>query len=177
MSRIANQPVEIPVSVDVKLSKDQVVVKGKQGQLKMEVHPLVEIRQEKNLLIFTARNKSKFSIAMSGTTRALVNNMVLGISGGFQKKLQLVGVGYRAQNKGNEVTLVLGFSHPVKYILPADVTVELPTQTEIIVKGIDKQLVGQVAAEIRNFRRPEPYKGKGIRYADENVHRKEAKKK
>jgi len=177
MSRIANQPVEIPAGVDVKISESLITVKGKKGQLEMNIHPLVKIGQESNLLSFKAGNNSKFSVAMSGTTRALVHNMVVGVSTGFEKKLQLVGVGYRAQSKGNEVILALGYSHPVKYNLPVGVTVDIPTQAEIVVKGIDKQLVGQVAAKIRDFRRPEPYKGKGVRYADERVHRKEAKKK
>lgn len=177
MSRIANQPVSIPAGVVITLSEGRIVVQGKKGQLEMRIHVQVKIKQEGNSLIFTACNNSKFSVAMSGTTRALVNNMVYGVSEGFEKKLQLVGVGYRAQSKGDEVILALGFSHPIKYKLPTGVTVEIPAQTEIVVKGIDKQLVGQVAAEIRDFRPPEPYKGKGIRYVDEHVHRKEAKKK
>jgi len=177
MSRVANQPVEIPAGVEVKLSAGQILVKGGKGQLQMPVHSAVEVKQKENVLTFSARDGSKLSHAMSGTTRALVNNMVTGVTNGFEKKLQLVGVGYRAQCKGKTVVLSLGFSHSVEYKLPSGVTAEAPSQTELLVKGIDKQLVGQVAAEIRDFRRPEPYKGKGVRYANERVRRKEAKKK
>lgn len=178
MSRVANQPVVIPTGVEIKFSAGQILIKGSNGQLEMPVHSSVEIKQEEeSVLTFAARDGSKLSRAMSGTTRSLVNNMVAGVNGGFEKKLQLVGVGYRAQCKGKTVVLSLGFSHPIEYNLPAGVTAETPSQTEIVVKGIDKQLVGQVAAEIRDFRRPEPYKGKGVRYVDEHVRRKEAKKK
>ena len=177
MSRVANQPVEIPTGVEVKLSSGQIAIKGGKGQMEMPLHASVDVKQKENVLTFAARDGSKLSRAMSGTTRSLVNNMVAGVNAGFEKKLQLVGVGYRAQCKGKTVVLSLGFSHPVEYSLPTGVTAEAPSQTEVVIKGIDKQLVGQVAAEIRDFRRPEPYKGKGIRYADEHVRRKEAKKK
>ena len=177
MSRVAKTPVELPSGVEVKLSADHIAVKGSKGQLEMPIHRSVAVSQEEQVLTFEARDGSKLSRAMSGTTRALVGNMVTGVSAGFEKKLQLVGVGYRAQAKGSTLSLTLGFSHPVEYELPKGVTAETPSQTEIVVKGIDKQLVGQVAAEIREFRRPEPYKGKGVRYADEMVRRKEAKKK
>lgn len=177
MSRVAKSPVAIPGGVEVKLSGQHVAIKGAKGQLELTVHQNVEVNQSENVLTFAARDGAKLSRALAGTTRALVNNMVIGVSQGFEKKLQLVGVGYRAQAKGSTLNLTLGFSHPVNYELPEGVTAETPSQTEILVKGIDKQLVGQVAAEIREFRRPEPYKGKGVRYADEHVRRKEAKKK
>lgn len=177
MSRIAKSPIAIPVGVDVKRNGQVLVVKGAKGQLELVVHNNVEVFRKENVLTFAPRDGAKHSRALTGTTRALVNNMVTGVTVGFEKKLQLVGVGYRAAAKGNKLTLNLGFSHPVEYKLPKDVTCETPTQTEVVVRGIDKQLVGQVAAEIRELRRPEPYKGKGVRYADERVRRKEAKKK
>ncbi len=177
MSRIAKAPVAIPAGVEVSLNGSELSVKGGKGVLSMELHPAVEVAQEEQILTFAAKNGSKQARAMSGTTRALVNNMVVGVTAGFAKKLQLVGVGYRCQAKGNTLSLSLGFSHPVEYVLPEGVSAETPSQTEIVISGINKQLVGQVAAEIRDFRRPEPYKGKGVRYADENVRRKEAKKK
>lgn len=152
-------------------------MKGSKGALELSVHPSVEVVQESGELRFAARNGDQQNKAMAGTTRALVNNMVVGVSQGFERKLQLVGVGYKAQAKGQVYSLALGFSHPIDYQLPQGITAETPSQTDILIKGIDKQLVGQVAAEIRDFRRPEPYKGKGVRYADEVVHRKEAKKK
>ena len=177
MSRVAKSPVAIPAGVEIKRNGQILVIKGSKGQLELVVHNNVEVAQEENVLTFAPRDGAKHSRALAGTTRALVNNMVTGVTAGFEKKLQLVGVGYRAAAKGNSLTLNLGFSHPVEYELPTGVTCETPTQTEILVRGIDKQLVGQVAAEIREFRRPEPYKGKGVRYADERVRRKEAKKK
>lgn len=177
MSRVANNPVALPSGVEVKLGEGQLEVKGGKGSLSMEVNPVVEINQDGSTLTFAAKNGSKFSRAMSGTTRALVNNMVTGVTTGFQKKLQLIGVGYRVQVQGQKLNLNLGFSHPVEYELPKDVKAESPSQTEIVLTSIDKQLLGQVAADIRAFRPPEPYKGKGVRYADENVRRKEAKKK
>ncbi|WP_211829035.1 50S ribosomal protein L6 [Kistimonas asteriae] len=177
MSRVAKSPVEIPAGVEVKLAGQHIAIKGGMGQLDLDIHMAVEVKQEENVLIFEARDGSKLSRAMSGTTRALVNNMVAGVSAGFTKSLKLVGVGYRAQLQGKTLNLSLGFSHPVVYALPEGVTAETPSQTDIVIKGIDKQLVGQVAAEIRDFRRPEPYKGKGVRYTDERVRRKEAKKK
>ena len=177
MSRVAKAPVELPSGVQVTLSGGHIAVKGGKGLLEMDVHQAVEIKQDDNVLTFEARDGSKLSRAMSGTTRALVNNMVIGVSAGFEKKLQLVGVGYRVQLKGNTLSLSLGYSHPVEYVLPKGVTAETPSQTEVVIRGIDKQQIGQIAAEIRDFRRPEPYKGKGVRYADEVVRRKEAKKK
>ena len=177
MSRVAKSPVAIPAGVEIKRDGQGLTIKGPKGQLDLVVHNNVEVAQEENVLTFAPRDGAKHSRALAGTTRALVNNMVTGVTVGFMKKLQLVGVGYRAQAKGNSLTLNLGFSHPVEYNLPTGVTAETPSQTEILVQGIDKQLVGQVAAEIREFRRPEPYKGKGVRYADERVRRKEAKKK
>jgi large subunit ribosomal protein L6 len=176
MSRVANSPVEIPKGVEVTLNGQQIKVKGGKGELAMVVNDAVEVKQEENVLTFAARNNAKSSSAMAGTTRALVNNMVTGVSDGFQKKLELNGVGYRAAAKGKVLNLTLGFSHPVDYQLPEGITAETPSQTEIVLSGIDKQLVGQAAAEIRAFRPPEPYKGKGVRYADEYVRRKEAKK-
>lgn len=177
MSRVASNPVALPSGVEVKLSEGQLEVKGGKGSLSMEVNPVVEINQDGSTLTFAAKNGSKFSRAMSGTTRALVSNMVTGVSAGFEKKLQLIGVGYRVQVQGQKLNLNLGFSHPVEYELPTGVKAESPSQTEIVLSSIDKQLLGQVAAEIRAFRPPEPYKGKGVRYADEHVRRKEAKKK
>lgn len=177
MSRIANKPIQLPASVEVKESGQQVSVKGPKGTLEHSIHGLVEMSHEDNELLFKARDESQAANALAGTTRAVINNMVAGVTDGFEKKLELVGVGYRAQAKGKTLNLTLGFSHPVDYALPEGVTAETPSQTEIVVKGIDKQKVGQVAAEIRAFRPPEPYKGKGVRYADEVIVRKEAKKK
>lgn len=177
MSRVAKSPVAVPAGVEIKRNGQVLIIKGPKGQLELIVHNNVEVTLEESVLTFAPRDGAKHSRALAGTTRALIANMVTGVTDGFEKKLQLVGVGYRAQAKGNALTLNLGFSHPVEYSLPTGVTCETPTQTEILVRGIDKQLVGQVAAEIREFRRPEPYKGKGVRYADERVRRKEAKKK
>jgi large subunit ribosomal protein L6 len=177
MSRIANKPIQLPASVEVKESGQQVSVKGPKGTLEQRIHGLVEMRQEDKQLLFKARDESQAANALAGTTRAIIQNMVAGVTDGFEKKLELVGVGYRAQAKGKTLNLTLGFSHPVDYALPEGVTADTPSQTEIVVKGIDKQKVGQVAAEIRAFRPPEPYKGKGVRYADEVIVRKEAKKK
>ncbi len=175
MSRVANNPVSLPSGVEVKLDGQDLSVKGGKGTMQLAIHSGVEVKQEENTLTFAA--KSKDDVAMSGTTRALVNNMVVGVSDGFEKKLQLNGVGYRCAVQGKKLNLTLGFSHPVVYELPEGISAEAPSQTEIVIKGIDKQAVGQAAAEIRAFRPPEPYKGKGVRYADEYVRRKEAKKK
>ncbi|GFM77060.1 MULTISPECIES: 50S ribosomal protein L6 [Pseudomonas] len=177
MSRVAKNPVKLPAGVEVKFVGQQLSVKGAKGTLELNIHSSVEIVEEAGELRFAARNGDQQTRAMAGTTRALVNNMVQGVSQGFERKLQLVGVGYKAQAKGSVLNLALGFSHPVDYELPNGITAETPNQTDIFIRGIDKQLVGQVAAEIRDFRRPEPYKGKGVRYADEVVRRKEAKKK
>ena len=177
MSRIANNPVYIPKGVEITLSGQEVTVKGSKGNLTVTLHDLVGISQEEDQLQLKAVEVSKKSVALAGTFRSLVNNMVVGVSGGFEKELQLQGVGYRAQAQGKKLNLSLGFSHPVVYEVPEGIDIETPTQTQVIVKGIDKQLVGQVSTDIRAFRPPEPYKGKGVRYADEYVKRKEAKKK
>ncbi len=178
MSRIAKNPVPVPSGVDVSIDGQVVTVKGAKGQMQQVVNDLVKVaRNDANDVVVTVCEETKSSWTMAGTTRALINNLVIGVSAGFEKKLQLIGVGYRAQAQGKVLNLTLGFSHPVNYALPEGVTAETPSQTEIVVKGIDKQKVGQVAAEIRAYRPPEPYKGKGVRYADEHVVRKEAKKK
>ncbi len=177
MSRIANNPIEVPGGVEISLDGQDVSVKGAKGALAMTAHSEVELVQDDGVVQVRARSASKQARALAGTTRSLVANMVQGVSQGFEKRLQLQGVGYRAQAKGKSLNLTLGFSHPIDYDLPDGIEVETPSQTEIVVRGIDKQLVGQVSAEIRSFRPPEPYKGKGVRYADERVRRKEAKKK
>ena len=177
MSRIANAPVALPKGVEVTLNGQDVVVKGPKGTMSHSVHRDVSVEQNDGELKFAARSGSKPAIAQAGTARALVNNLVVGVSEGFEKKLSLVGVGYRAQMQGKSLNLALGFSHPVEYPVPEGIEIETPSQTEIVVRGIDKQRVGQVSAEIRRYRPPEPYKGKGVRYSDEHVMRKEAKKK
>jgi large subunit ribosomal protein L6 len=177
MSRVAKQAVELPSGVEINIDGRAVTVKGSKGSIQHDVHSSVEIRQDDNVLSFAPKDGSKISMALAGTMRALVNNMVQGVTEGFEKKLQLVGVGYRAQAQGQKLNLTLGFSHPVDYPVPEGITVETPSQTEVVVKGVDKQRVGQVAAEIRAHRPPEPYKGKGVKYADEIIVRKEAKKK
>jgi large subunit ribosomal protein L6 len=174
MSRIAKAPLELPSGVEIKVSGAEVSVKGPKGNLVQVLHPNVSLEQEDNSITVKPANDS--SIPMAGTFRSLVNNMVVGVSDGFEKKLTLVGVGYRAQMQGDKLNLALGYSHPIEYAAPEGITIEAPTQTEVVVKGCDKQRVGQVASEIRAFRPPEPYKGKGVRYADERVVRKEAKK-
>ncbi|MDH4039485.1 MAG: 50S ribosomal protein L6 [Gammaproteobacteria bacterium] len=175
MSRVANNPVSLPRGVEVKVDGNDLTIKGGKGSLQLSLNAGVRVSQDDNVLTI-AYDGDQFK-AMAGTTRALVNNMVKGVSEGWEKKLVLNGVGYRAKADGGSVSLTVGLSHPVDYKLPKGVTAETPTQTEVVVSGIDKQAVGQVAAEIRSFRPPEPYKGKGIRYADEFVRRKEAKKK
>ena len=177
MSRIANKPVEVLSGVEVSINGQTVSAKGKEGNLSMELHKDVSISQEDGVLKLSPNVNSKTAVAMTGTMRSLVDNMVVGCGNGFTRQLQLVGVGYRAQVQGNVLDLSLGFSHPVKYTIPDGIKIETPSQTEINVKGADKQKVGQVCAEIRAYRPPEPYKGKGVRYADERVVRKEAKKK
>jgi len=177
MSRIANNPVVLPAGVEVKFEGQEISVKGSKGTLNFAVSGAVEIKQEDKVLSFKAVKTDKKSVALAGTTRSLVNNMVVGVTDGFERKLILNGVGYRAKASGSKLNLVLGFSHDVNYELPKGVSAETPTQTEIVLKSVDKQLLGQVASEIRAFRPPEPYKGKGVRYADEHVRRKEAKKK
>lgn len=177
MSRIAKNPVELPKGVEISLTDSEISVKGANGSMSMAVNPEVKITQEDNVLTFAPRTGQKFANAMAGTTRSLVNNMVVGVSQGFTKTLELVGVGYRAQVQGSNVNLTLGYSHPISYALPAGVTAECPSQTQIVLKSSDKQMLGQAAAEIRAFRPPEPYKGKGVRISGEHVRRKEAKKK
>lgn len=177
MSRIAKQPVELVPGVEVNISGQSITAKGKKESLSLQVHETVSVKQEDGALTFSPNDDSKGSMAMAGTMRSLFNNMVIGVSEGYSRQLQLVGVGYRAQMQGNVLDLSLGFSHPVKYAIPEGITIETPSQTEINVKGADKQKVGQVCAEIRAYRPPEPYKGKGVRYSDERVIRKEAKKK
>ena len=177
MSRIANAPVALPKGVEVTLKGQDVTVKCPKGTMSHSVHRDVSVEQDEGELKFAARSGSKPAIAQAGTARALVNNLVVGVSEGFEKKLSLVGVGYRAQMQGKSLNLSLGFSHPVEYPVPEGIEIETPSQTEIVVRGIDKQRVGQVSAEIRRYRPPEPYKGKGVRYSDEHVVRKEAKKK
>lgn len=177
MSRVAKAPVQLPAGVKVNISAEQIVVVGPLGQLTQALNGDVAVHENNGVLTFAPVGDSRSSNAMSGTLRALVANMVTGVSTGFQKKLTLVGVGYRAQAQGDTLNLTLGFSHPVAHKMPAGIKVETPTQTEILIKGVDKQVVGQVAAEVRAYRAPEPYKGKGVRYSDEVVVIKETKKK
>lgn len=177
MSRVAKAPVAVASGVTVTINGQSVEVKGSKGTLTHELHPAVTVEQNDGVITVKPADNEKQSWAQAGTARALINNMITGVSDGFEKKLTLIGVGYRAQAKGKSLDLSLGFSHPVVYELPEGVTAETPSQTEIVIKGFDKQKVGQVAAEIRSFRPPEPYKGKGVRYTDEYVIRKEAKKK
>ncbi|HNH17376.1 MAG TPA: 50S ribosomal protein L6 [Zoogloea sp.] len=177
MSRVAKNPVVIPAGVDVSIAGGAITVKGPLGSLSQAVHPSVKVECEGANLQCSAIDGAVNAKAMSGTMRALVNNMVTGVSKGFERKLTLVGVGYRAQAQGDKLNLSLGFSHPVVHQMPAGIKVETPSQTEIVIKGVDKQVVGKVAAEVRAYRAPEPYKGKGVRYADEVVSLKETKKK
>ena len=177
MSRVAKVPVELPKGVEFKQEGNVVTFKGGNGSLSLELNTEVQIAVDEGAITVTPRSGSRFASAMSGTTRALLANMAQGVGSGFERKLELVGVGYRAQLQGNKLNLTLGFSHPVVYEAPGGISIETPSQTEILIKGADKQKVGQVAAEIRRFRPPEPYKGKGVRYADERVVLKEAKKK
>ena len=177
MSRVAKNPVTVPAGVEVNFGTDALTVKGKNGALSLPLTGAVKVELNDGQLTFAAANDSKHAVAMSGTVRALVANMVKGVSEGFEKKLQLIGVGYRAQAQGKTLNLSLGFSHPVVYELPEGVSVATPSQTEIVLTGADKQAVGQAAAEIRGYRPPEPYKGKGVRYVGEQVIMKEAKKK
>lgn len=177
MSRIANSPVSVPQGVEITLNDKELSVKGSKGNLSLTIHELVELKHEDGQMKLAAAKSSKQSGALAGTFRALVSNMVTGVTTGFQKELQLIGVGYRAQAQGKKLNLSLGFSHPVVYEVPEGIEIETPSQTQVIVRGIDKRLVGQVAADIRAYRPPEPYKGKGVRYVDEYVKRKEAKKK
>jgi len=177
MSRIAKAPVELPSGVEFSQSGSVVTMKGSKGTLSLELNSEVELTVEDNALTVQPRSGSRFASAVAGTMRSLLANMAQGVTEGFERKLELVGVGYRAQAQGSTLNMTLGFSHPVVHEVPEGVTVETPSQTEIFVRGADKQKVGQVAAEIRSYRPPEPYKGKGVRYADERVMLKEAKKK
>ena len=177
MSRIANKPIEMPAGVDIKVEGQKISAKGPKGELSITIHDDVAFENKDNVLTFKAVTESKASVAMTGTMRSLVSNIVTGVSQGFEKRLNLVGVGYRAQSQGKVLNLSLGFSHPIEYQVPEGIAIETPSQTEIVVSGCDKQKVGQVSAEIRAYRPPEPYKGKGVKYSDETILRKEAKKK
>ncbi len=177
MSRIAKSPITLPAGVEVKVDGTNVVIKGSKATLNKKMNSSVTISVNDGVVSFAPVKESKDSWAQAGTVRALINNMVVGVTDGFEKKLELVGVGYRAKSQGKVLNLTLGFSHPVEHAIPEGITVETPSQTEIIIKGADKQVVGQVASEIRAYRPPEPYKGKGVRYSDEWILRKEAKKK
>ena len=177
MSRIAKAPVELPKGVEFKQNGNVVTLKGGKGELSMELNSEVELTQDDDGLKVSPRSGSRFAMAITGTMRSLLANMAQGVTEGFERKLELVGVGYRAQAQGKNLNLTLGFSHPVVYSAPEGINIETPSQTEVVITGTDKQKVGQVAAEIRRFRPPEPYKGKGVRYADERVILKEAKKK
>ncbi|NKB75549.1 MAG: 50S ribosomal protein L6 [Gammaproteobacteria bacterium] len=182
MSRIAKAPITIPSGVDVLIEDGTIRAKGPKGELSFSITQDIRLVQNDGVLNVevgtgSSRINAKNLVAMSGTTRAMVNNLIIGVSQGFERKLNIVGVGYRAQVQGSKINLSLGFSHPVVYTLPDGITAETPTQTQIVLRGTDKQVLGQVAAEIRAYRPPEPYKGKGIRYADEHVVRKQAKKK
>ncbi len=169
MSRVGKKPVELPSGVEVNLSGSQVSIKGTRGNLTLDLHSDIQVEQEDGALIVKVRREEQSVIAIAGTTRALLANMIQGVTAGFERKLELRGVGYRAAVQGNMLKLTLGFSHPVNYQVPEGITVETPSQTEVLIKGVDKQKVGQVAAEIRAYRPPEPYKGKGVRYAGERV--------
>ena len=177
MSRVGKKPVELGKDLTAEVQGQSVTIKGKKGSLTLAVNSEIEVTVDGNLVKVAPRSGSNFANAMAGTTRAHIANMVAGIANGFQKKLELVGVGYRAGVQGQKLNLTLGFSHPVEYPIPKGITIETPSQTEIIIKGMDRQQVGQVAADIRDYRSPEPYKGKGVRYANEQIVLKEAKKK
>lgn len=177
MSRVAKAPISIPKGVDIKVDSNNMTVKGSLGQLSFQLNPLIKVDISDNVVTVNWNKEDKLATAQAGTARANINNMLVGVSAGFEKKLTLIGVGYRAQGKGKILNLALGFSHPIDYEVPDGITIDTPSQTDIVIKGSDKQLVGEVAAKIRSFRPPEPYKGKGVRYSDEQVARKEAKKK
>ncbi len=176
MSRVAKNPITIPDSVNLTFDNNIVKIKGNKGELDFNLHSLVSLEVNENVISIKYDENNQQSIALAGTTRSIINNMIIGVTDGFEKKLELIGVGYRAKATGKLLELTLGFSHPVKYQLPDEVEVETPSQTEVILKSHNKQVLGQAAAEIRSFRPPEPYKGKGVRYSDEQVKRKEAKK-
>lgn len=177
MSRVAKSPITLPSGVEIKIDGQELTAKGPKGTQSISIHEFVEVRNEDGVLRVAPTKESQQAWALAGTTRTLVSNLITGVSVGFERKLELVGVGYRAQAQGKVLNLTLGFSHPVVYEMPEGVTAETPTQTEIVLRGIDKQLLGQVAANVRAYRKPEPYKGKGVRYSGEQVRRKEAKKK
>lgn len=170
-------PLDIPTGVEVNINNNVVNVKGSKGAMEHKLHKSVEIKKDDNVLTLIPLENAPNSSAQAGTARSLLNSMIIGVTTGFEKKLELVGVGYRAKAEGKSVNLTLGFSHPVNYVLPEGITAETPSQTEIVIRGVDKQRVGQVAADIRAYRPPEPYKGKGVKYAGEHIVRKEAKKK
>ena len=176
MSRVAKNPINVPDNVELNIVEDLVKVKGIKGELEFNIPSSVSIENNENILTVKYNEDDQQSVALAGTTRSIVNNMVIGVSVGFEKKLELIGVGYRAKASGKLLELTLGFSHPIKYQLPEEVEVETPSQTEVVLKSHNKQILGQAASEIRAFRPPEPYKGKGVRYSDEQVKRKEAKK-
>jgi len=176
MSRIANSPISVPSGVKVSLDANHVAIQGAKGSLEHRLHELVEIQIESDEIQVRAKSDSRNAIALAGTSRSILNNMIIGVTAGFEKKLLINGVGYRAQTQGDVLNLTLGFSHPVNYSIPEGINVQTPTPTEVVISGSDKQKVGQVAAEIRAYRPPEPYKGKGVKYADEIIVRKEAKK-
>ena len=176
MSRVAKNPINVPDNVELNIVDNIVKVKGSKGELEFNLPSSVSIENKENLLTVKYNEDDQQSVALAGTTRSIVNNMIIGVSEGFEKKLELIGVGYRAKASGKLLELTLGFSHPIKYQIPEEVEVETPSQTEVVLKSHDKQILGQAASEIRAFRPPEPYKGKGVRYADEQVKRKEAKK-
>jgi large subunit ribosomal protein L6 len=177
MSRIAKKPITVPSGIEVKIDGQSVAAKGVLGSNTLVLHDAVSVSQQDGVLQVSAKTGVKGDIAMAGTMRMLLSNLLTGVNTGFEKRLTLIGVGYRAQMQGSKLNLTLGFSHPVEYAIPEGVQIETPSQTEVVVKGNDKQVVGQVAADIRAFRPPEPYKGKGVRYSDEHVIKKEAKKK
>ena len=176
-TRISGKPITVPTDVKVTLHPHSLLVEGKKGKIHQDLHPDVAVKFEDNILNFSPKSRSKQALAIAGTLRALAQNMVTGVTAGFKKELTLIGVGYRAAAQGNKLNLTLGFSHPVVFDIPAGITIETPTQTQVVIQGIDKHLVGQVAANIRRIRSPEPYKGKGVRYSDEKVKQKETKKK
>jgi large subunit ribosomal protein L6 len=176
MSRVAKNPINVPDNVELNIVENLVKVKGSKGELEFNIPSSVSIENNENVLTVKYNEDDQQSVALAGTTRSIVNNMVIGVSVGFEKKLELIGVGYRAKASGKLLELTLGFSHPIKYQLPDEVEVETPSQTEVVLKSHNKQILGQAASEIRAFRPPEPYKGKGVRYSDEQVKRKEAKK-
>lgn len=176
-TRISGKPITVPNGVKITIEPRRLTVVGPKGTIEQDLHSEVEVKFEENIMEFAPKSKAKLALSVAGTMRALAQNMITGVTTGFKKELTLIGVGYRAQAQGNKINLSLGFSHPVVFDIPKGITVETPTQTQIVIHGIDRQLVGQVAANIRRIRSPEPYKGKGVRYSDEHVKHKETKKK